>query len=98
VPKQRLRETVDPGQEGKTQVGDRVRFSVDSIFLPTPHEFLLSWPIGPELEGVIVSLSDSGLDERAFAVVDVIQKRTVVVPVQMLSLEPNDGLIGKDLT
>jgi hypothetical protein len=37
-----------------------------------------------ELEGTVVNFSDSGLLPRVFAVVDVIARRSFVVPVERL--------------
>ena len=37
-----------------------------------------------ELEGTVVGFSDSGDARRVFALVEVIQKRTIVVPVDHL--------------
>jgi hypothetical protein len=76
----------------QTQVGDRVRFSLDSVFLPDPQEALAALSLNSEVEGTIVDFSDSGQVERAFAVVDAVQRRTVVVPVDKLRLQS-----GKDL-
>jgi hypothetical protein len=39
-----------------------------------------------EIEGTIVDFSDSGLKLRAFAVVEVVNGRTMVVPVEKLTL------------
>jgi hypothetical protein len=64
-----------------TQRGDRVRFEPTDIFLPDPDELLQ--PAG-ELEGVVVGFSDSGAAARVFAVVEVVQKQEVVVPVDKL--------------
>jgi hypothetical protein len=77
----------------QTQVGDRVRFSLDSVFLPDPQEALAALSLDSEVEGTIVDFSDSGPVERAFAVVDAVQRRTVVVPVDKLRLQQS----GKDL-
>lgn len=37
-----------------------------------------------ELEGIVTGFSDSGLQPRVFAVVDVIARQSVVVPVEKL--------------
>lgn len=39
-----------------------------------------------ELEGVVVDFSDSGAESRVFAVVDVIRRQKVVVPVAKLQV------------
>src|SRR4051794_21081756 len=69
-------------RERKTQVGDRVRFSATSIFLPEAAVAVL--PPSSEIEGVIVEFSDSGAAPRAFAVVEIVRTETVVVPVDKL--------------
>lgn len=80
---------------GKSErhVGDRVRFSLDSVFLPGPDETRASLSLESEVEGTIVDFSDSGPTPRAFAVVDVIRQQTVVVPVDKLRRadEPPSG-------
>jgi len=50
-----------------------------------------------ELEGRIVGFSDSGNVERAFAVVEVVRRHTVVIPVDRLRLEGDSYPHGKDL-
>lgn len=42
------------------------------------------WADGAEVEGTIVDFSDSGSVPRMFAVVEVLQRQTVVVPVANL--------------
>jgi hypothetical protein len=58
-----------------------VRFEAADVFLPNPEELLR--PAG-DLEGVVVGFSDSGAEARVFAVVEVVQKQEVVVPVDKL--------------
>jgi hypothetical protein len=79
------------------QLGDRVKFSLGDIFLPDPQEVLESLSLDSEVEGEIIDFSDSGQVERAFAVVDVVQRRIVVVPVDRLRLEPNGDQSGKEI-
>jgi len=62
-----------------------VRFRVADIFLPNA-DGVLSVSLGEELEGVVVNFSDSGSASRAFAVVDVIRRQNVVVPVEKLEV------------
>jgi len=82
---------------GETNVGDRVRFSLASVFLPPPDETLLWFFTEGELEGTIAGFSDSGTTPQAFAVVDVVSRRMVVVPVEKLMLQEQEGSKGKDL-
>jgi hypothetical protein len=62
-----------------------VRFRVTDIFLPSAEEVLNVSP-GEELEGEVVNFSDSGSTSRVFAVVDVIRRQNVVVPVEKLEV------------
>ena len=66
-----------------TREGDRVRFRSADIFLPSAEE-VLALSSTSELEGVVINFSDSGTEPRAFAVVDVIRRQNVVVPVEKL--------------
>ena len=67
-----------------TEVGDRVRFSVADVFLPNPEAVFVAGPGEGEVEGTVVDFSDSSSKARVFAVVDVLLKQTVVVPVEKL--------------
>lgn len=66
--------------------GDTVRFHAADIFLPTrddlPKALTTTW----EIEGVVADFSDSGLQPRAFAVVNVIARQSVVVPIEKLEI------------
>jgi len=59
------------------------------VFLPTAEE--LFKPLSPdsEVEGTIVDFSDSGPMPRAFAVIEVVKKHTVIVPVSGLEVIEN---------
>jgi hypothetical protein len=46
---------------------------------------------------MIIDFSDSGDVLRAFAVVDVVQRQIVVVPVDKVRLEPVADQSGKDI-
>jgi len=65
--------------------GDRVRFRVADIFLP---EEPLNFAETQEIEGTVVQLSDSGQIPRAFASIDVLVHKTVVVQVDKLNVLP----------
>lgn len=54
------------------------------MFLPSPEGVLSAPPPEEELEGTIVDFSDSGQKARFFALVDVVRRQTVVVPVEKL--------------
>lgn len=64
--------------------GDIVRFQVADIFLPAADDLPKTLTSVEQLEGTVVNFSDSGLRPRVFAVVDVIARRSVVVPVEKL--------------
>jgi hypothetical protein len=69
------------------QEGDTVRFQVVDIFLPAADDLPKSITPADQLEGTVVNFSDSGLLPRVFAVVDVIARLSVVVPVEKLQLQ-----------
>jgi hypothetical protein len=69
-----------------TQVGDKVRFALSNVFLPSQEAVLAPLPRETELEGTVVDFSDSGANLRVFAVVDVVRKQAVVVPVEKLEI------------
>ena len=67
--------------------GDIVQFHVEDIFLPSRDELPKALTTMQELEGVVADFSDSGLQPRAFAVIDVIARQSVVVPVEKLEVQ-----------
>jgi hypothetical protein len=69
-----------------TRAGDKVRFQVSDIFLPSPGGVLPSTPEETELEGTIVDFSDSGLRSRFFAVIEVVRIQSLIVPVDKLEV------------
>lgn len=66
------------------KIGDRVRFALADIFLPGPE--LGGSPASEmtELDGTLIEFSDSGSKTKAFAVVEVVRKQMIVVPVEKL--------------
>jgi hypothetical protein len=62
-----------------------VRFRVADVFLPSAEE-VVALSSMTELEGVVINFSDSGSESRVFAVVDVIRRQNVVVPVEKLEV------------
>jgi hypothetical protein len=66
------------------RIGDKVRFRVSDVFLPSADALLEAPPSEGELDGTIVDFSDSGQRARVFALVDVVRTQTVVVPVEKL--------------
>ena len=76
-----------------TQIGDRVRFQLSSVFLPSAETVLGTLRPESDVEGLIVKFSDSGSSTKEFAVVEVIQKVTVVVPtVSLTVVEAQPGI------
>jgi hypothetical protein len=69
---------------GKTNKGDRVAFSVSDSYLPPPEELRAAFPGMGEVDGTVMDFSDSGTVSSYFAVVRVVQERTVVVPIEKL--------------
>jgi len=67
-----------------TQKGDRVAFLLSDAFLPEAEEARAGQCREGEVEGTLLDFSDSGDVERAFAVVEVIERQTMVVPVEKL--------------
>jgi len=61
-----------------------VRFSVSDVFLPNPEGVFVAGPGEGELDGTLVNFSDSSTRLRAFAMVEVLLKQTVIVPVEKL--------------
>jgi hypothetical protein len=71
-----------------TQVGDKVRFSVSDIFLPDSENVFVVAPGEVEVQGTVLRFSDSGPTPRMFAVVEVVRRQTVVVPIEKLRNAP----------
>lgn len=68
------------------QIGDRVRFRKADVFLPAPDAVLAVLPEELELEGTVTDFSDSGSTERAFAVVNVVRKQAIIVPLDKVQV------------
>jgi hypothetical protein len=65
--------------------GDRVSFESSDVFLPGPEELRVT--AGADgVEGTVIGFSDSGTQPGVFALVEVIQRLEVVVPVVKLTL------------
>lgn len=63
-----------------------MRFRLSSVFLPEAESVVNTLSLDSEVEGSIVNFSDSGANSKAFAVVEVVRKITVVVPAVSLEL------------
>ncbi len=66
------------------QIGDRVSFRISDVYLPEPAEVLANLTAELEANGVIVEYSDSGIKERAYAVVRITPEQVVLLPVAAL--------------
>jgi hypothetical protein len=73
-------------REARTDIGTRVRFSAQHIFLPNQEEAEGLIHGDEEYEGVITGFSDSGESRRAYAVVEVVRRLSFVVSVPDLRL------------
>jgi hypothetical protein len=65
-------------------IGDRVRFALADVFLPGPDVGTPPSSEMTELDGTLIEFSDSGSRTKAFAVVEVVRKQLIVVPVEKL--------------
>jgi hypothetical protein len=57
---------------------------MSDVFLPSPEEVLPAMVVTDEVEGTVVGFSDSGAVLRAFAVIEVVRRQEVIVPVDKL--------------
>jgi hypothetical protein len=67
-----------------THKGDKVSFAMSDVFLPGPEDVLPAMVVTDEIEGTVFGFSDSGVLSRAFAVVEVVRKQEIIVPVDKL--------------
>jgi ribosomal protein S1 len=70
------------------QRGDMVRFHTADIVLPSRDELPKSLAATDRVEGTVVEFSDSGSIPDVFAVVDVVARQSVIVPVNKLESVP----------
>jgi hypothetical protein len=63
-----------------------VRFRVSDVFLPNPEEVCAGLSVSTEAEGTIINFSDSGAKPRAYAVVEVVRRQNVVIPIEKLEI------------
>jgi len=74
------------GDNIPAQIGDPVRFRAGNVFVWPREGPLSAVPADAEMEGKVVGFSDSGSEPRVFAVVEVLTKHTVIVPVTGLEV------------
>jgi hypothetical protein len=58
---------------------------LSDVFLPAADD---PSPRDEEMEGTVIDFSDSGAQARFFAVVEVVRKQTVIVPMHELRISP----------
>lgn len=63
-----------------------MRFQTSDVFLLSPEDVRVGLSTEVEAEGTVVSFSDSGSDRGVFAVVEVLRRERVVVPVSKLRI------------
>ncbi|HEV2387317.1 MAG TPA: hypothetical protein VGS20_08685 [Candidatus Acidoferrales bacterium] len=61
-------------------------FRLSDVFLPSWEEAPGSLPDAEEIEGTVVDFSDSGSLACVFAVVEIVRRQTVIVPIERLRL------------
>ena len=61
-----------------------MRFRLSHSFLPDAERVLNALSLDSEVEGSILNFSDSGSNAKAFALVEVVRRVTVVVPSNRL--------------
>lgn len=71
-----------------------MRFRSADVFMPSPEETFGALAPDTPLEGVVVSFSDSGSELRVFAVVDVVRRQALVVPVNRMTVVAPGGSEG----
>jgi len=61
------------------------------VFLPNTSDLRADFSDGDEIEGTLIDFSDSGERPHAFALIEITQKRTVIIPVEKLHLAMKFG-------
>ena len=78
-----------PGVTVRVRTNDYQGFA--TVFLPSQEEVSAPLPADTPLEGVVVGFSDSGATLRVFAMVEVVRRQTMVVPVEKMTVVPLEG-------
>jgi hypothetical protein len=69
-----------------------VRFRTSDIFLPGAEQLVYAVLDETEVEGTVSDFSDSGSKSDVFAIIEVVRKQVVIVPIDKLRLvEPSDS-------
>ena len=69
-----------------TRVGDQVKFRAADVFVWPEEEPLSALAPNAEVQGRLVGFSDSGAEQRVFAVVEVPRVQNVIVRVSDLEV------------
>jgi hypothetical protein len=75
---------LSPSRRNATEKGNKVTFHLADVFFPSAEELRGVFRYEEELEGTVVNFSDSGSRPNAFAIVEVICKQKVVIPIEKL--------------
>jgi hypothetical protein len=59
---------------------------MSDAFLPSAEELTVFATPDEKVEGTVIDFSDSGSEPDFFAVIDVVRRRTVVVPVEKVEV------------
>jgi hypothetical protein len=65
---------------------------LSDAFLPSAEELVVFAMPDEKVEGTVIDFSDSGSKLDFFAVVDVVRRRTVVVPVEKVEVVPGSHI------
>ncbi len=65
--------------------GDRVSFVVRDVFLPEIDEVLKTLTEEVEVVGTLIDISESALHSATFAVIEVGENRSVIVPMDKVA-------------
>lgn len=61
------------------------------VFLPVRDELHGVLASAEQLEGIVVDFSDSGMKQKIFAIVEVVVRQTMVVPIAKLHIRKTPG-------
>ncbi len=68
------------------RIGDRVSFRISDVYLPEPHEVLASLTPEVRAQGIVIEFSDSGEQRRAYALVQITNEQSVLLPLGALQV------------
>lgn len=82
----RIPEELQSRRSLPTRRGEKVRFLASDVFLCGAEQAVYAPPGEAELEGTVIDFSDSGLKSQVFAVIEMVRKQVVIVPIEKLRL------------